>query len=143
MSDEMDLSRPTEMTALTPAEEIAYLRAENDRLQALVDGRFKDAAEARLVRAGPDADGKFTIDIQSTLVPMIAEHMAVAFKAMGGENYVQFELGHDELGPLVLTLQRKWGELPATIATRERARADKAEAELARLRGSVDEGTDF
>lgn len=123
------------MTDLTAEEELDYLRSENARLQALVDGRFKDAAEARLVRAGPDADGKFTIDIQSTMIPMIAEHMAVAFKAMGGENYVQFELGHEELGPLVLTLQRKWGELPATIASREKARAEKAEAELARLRG--------
>lgn len=133
---------PEDHTVLDPVEEMAYLLMENERLRHLVAGRFKEAAEARLVRAGPDGKGRFSIDIQSTIIPMISEHLAAAFRAQGGENYVEWEIGHPELGPMVLTLQRKWGERPAAVAARERDRADRAEAELAVLRQQVAAGGD-
>ena len=99
-------------------DELAAAMAEIERLQALVEGRFKDAAKGYLRSAGPDGRGGFRFDIQSSIVPLIAEHLAASFKAIGGTNYVQMELTHDELGPLVMTIQRKHGELPAAKSSR-------------------------
>ncbi|MDU7525138.1 MAG: hypothetical protein E7K72_27860, partial [Roseomonas mucosa] len=61
-------------------------------------------------------------------VPMIAELLGHLLQAQGAENYVAFELDHEELGPLVLLLQRRWGKEPHTIAAELRARLDAAKA---------------
>ena len=98
--------------------EIEALRSENERLQAMVDGDFKKATEIRLREAGPGPDGSFHFDLQATIVPLIVEELAQTFKRMGGENYVSIEVNHDELGPLMLTLQRRLGETPAQKAAR-------------------------
>lgn len=103
--------------------------AEIALLKSLVDGRFKDAAKCYLASAGPRGDGAFGFEIKAGIIPIIVEYLAASFKEMGGENYVQMEFGHDELGPLMVTLQRKEGELPGAIANREKDRADKAETE--------------
>lgn len=116
--------------ALYTADLLEATAAEMERLRALVEFRFKDAAKAYLQSAGPDGKGAFQFDIRAGIVPLIAEHLAASFKAMGGENYVQMEVSHDELGPLMLTIQRKYGELPAAIAAKERERADRAEGAL-------------
>lgn len=116
---------------------LADAKLEIAHLRALSEGRWKDAATAYLQSAGPDGEGGFKFDIQCSIVPLIAEHLAASFKAMGGENYVQMEMGHDELGPLVLTIQRKHGDLPAVVAARERERANRAEAALIALRGHI------
>lgn len=106
---------------------------EIERLQALFEGRWKDAAEAYLKSAGPGRDGTFEFNIKVGIVPLIAAHLAATFKAMGGKNYIQIEVNHDELGPLVLTMQRRLGKLPAVVAAEEKARADAAEAKLEAL----------
>lgn len=55
------------------------------------------------------------------IVPIMAEHLAAAFKDAGGVNYVSFEIDTAELGPLLLTMQRRWGETPERQAARYRA----------------------
>lgn len=101
--------------------------------KAVAEERWKDAAQLYLRSAGPNGKGAFEFNMHATIMPLIAEHLAETFRGLGGENYVQIEVNHDELGPLVLTMQRRLGELPATIAARERARADAAEAKLAAI----------
>jgi hypothetical protein len=39
----------------------------------------------------------------------IAAHLAAQFKAIGTTNYVQIEVNHEELGLLMLTIQRQRG----------------------------------
>lgn len=73
--------------------EIAYLRA-------IVNGKFADAAQIRLHHAGLEEDKTFVF---------IAAHLAAQFKAIGASNYVQIEVNHEELGPLMLTIQRQRG----------------------------------
>jgi hypothetical protein len=86
--------------------------------KAIAQDRLKDAAEAYLQSAGPDDKGNFVFDIRASIVPLLAEHLASAFKKQGGRNYIQIEVTHDELGPLQLTLQRRWGEMPSSRAAR-------------------------
>lgn len=73
--------------------EIAYLRA-------IVNGKFADAAQIRLHHAWLEEDKTFVF---------IAAHLAAQFKAIGASNYVQIEVNHEELGPLMLTIQRQRG----------------------------------
>lgn len=112
---------------------------EIERLRALVDGRWKDAAEAHLKSAGPSRDGTFEFNIKAGIVPLIAEHLAATFKAAGAENFIEIEVNHDELGPLMLTMRRRFGKMPSTVAAEERARADAAEAIIARMRAMPDD----
>jgi hypothetical protein len=73
--------------------EIAYLRA-------IANGKFADAAQMRLHHAGLQDDKTFVF---------IAAHLAAQFKAIGATNYAQIEVNHEELGPLMLTIQRQRG----------------------------------
>ncbi len=100
------------------ASELAHARDEIARLQAFIDRDWKKTTELWLKGAGPAADGSFGFDIQGTIIPLIVEHLAQTFKSMGGENYVNMEFRHEELGPLLLSLQRLHGELPGAKAAR-------------------------
>lgn len=106
---------------------------EIERLRALFDGRWKDAVQLRLKSAGP-VDGMFQFELQAGILPLIAEHLASEFKRAGGENYVSFEINHDELGPLTLTMQRRFGKMPAQVAREANERADALQIELDALR---------
>jgi hypothetical protein len=108
---------------------VGSLLAENARLQALVDGRFKDEAQMILNHAEARG-GRFEIAVQAPIVMAMVEHLATTFKEMGGENYVCIEMNHDELGPMILSIQRRFGEMPA-------AKAARLEAENARLREAL------
>ena len=103
---------------------------EVERLRAIVDERWKDvaAADIRLLRAGPAPDGGFGMEFKSPLFMLIAEHLALQFKAAGGENYVTFEIDHDELGPMALTMQRRWCMTPAQVADGLRKEIDAINA---------------
>ena len=79
--------------------EIAYLRA-------IANGKFADAAQMRLHRAGLEEDKTFIF---------IAAHLAARFKAIGATSYVQIEVNHEELGPLTLTIQRQRGSVAASL----------------------------
>lgn len=102
---------------------------ENERLRLLLDGKFK---EALLLRAGPSGDG-FQFDFQATVVPLMAEHLAQTLKGLGGENYVTMEFNHEEVGPLLLTIQRRFGEYPAQKAGRLAADNASLRARIAEL----------
>lgn len=106
------------------------LLAENARLQALVDGRFKDEAQMVLKHLEL-CDGSFDLAAQAPIVMVMVEHLAEAFKAMGGDNYVCLEMNHDELGPMILSIQRRFGEMPASKAAR-------LEADNTRLREALE-----
>lgn len=117
------------------SEVIADRDREIERLQAIVDGRFKDAANLRLLSAGPTPDG-FQFDIRGEVISLIAEHLASTFRQMGGENYVAMEFSHDELGPLVLTMQRQLGKMPHTVAAEAKAESKARDEEIANLRAA-------
>src|SRR5262245_26017968 len=83
-------------------EELAALledkNAEIAHLRAVANGKFADAARMRLHHAGLEEDQTFVF---------IAAYLAAQFKALGATNYAQIDVNHEELGPLVLTIQRK------------------------------------
>lgn len=107
--------------------EIDELRKENERLQAVLDGDFKKSAELSLKRAEyPTADGSLRLDLQATIIPLIAEHLAQIFKMEGGENYLGIEFNHPELGPMMLNIQRRLGETPAAQNVRLKAELEQA-----------------
>ncbi len=78
--------------------EIAYLRA-------IANGKSADAARMRLHHPGLEEDKTFVF---------IAAHLAAQFEAVGATSYVQIEVNHEELGPLMLTLQRQRGRRRST-----------------------------
>jgi hypothetical protein len=112
-------------------EELAIAETEVQRLQAFIDQDWKKTTELRLKSAGPAEDGSFGFNIQGTLIPLIAEHLAQTFKAMEGENYVCIEFNHEELGPMMINLQRRLGEMPATKAARLAKEVERLRAALA------------
>lgn len=128
---DMALSLIADRTKL--AANLARVEGERDHAQAIADGRWQDAAKIFVKSMNFSPETGFKFDLQATIVPLIAAHLAETFKAMGGENYVDIEINHEELGPLMLRMQRRWGEQPSTVAMREKARADAAEAKSARL----------
>lgn len=76
--------------------------------------------EARLTSLNMDENG-LTFTMKHPIVPVMAEHLAEAFKASGGNNYVAFEIDSEELGPLELIMQRRWKNTPVKEVTRLRA----------------------
>jgi len=110
-----------------------------DRLHAIIDERWKDAADPRLLSAGPDEDspdgrGGFVFRFKSPIIPLIVESMAASLKHLGAENYASLEMTHDEMGPLLLTVQRRRGKTPGAIAAEWKERAETAEAEIRALK---------
>lgn len=99
-------------------------------LQAAADGRMKEAAQLYIKSMRTNYKGEFQLELRASIVPLIAEYLAQTFKAMGGENYVDIEINHDELGPLILRMQRRFGEQPSTVAAKERERAERLEKAL-------------
>jgi len=63
------------------------------------------------VRKSKDKDG-YEAWLKSEFVYVMAALLVDLFKAMDGENYVEMSIDHTELGPLVMTLQRKDGKTP-------------------------------
>lgn len=111
-----------------------------ERLQAIIDERWKDAADPYLLSAGPDntsspdGSGGFVFKFRSPIIPLIVESFAASLKEIGAENYCQMEVTHPEIGPLTFTVQRREGKTPAQIAAEWRERAERAEASLRILR---------
>lgn len=96
-------------------------RTEMERLRALAEGRFRDA-EALRTKSFSMAEGEGTeVSFQGEVVQVVAAGLAAAFKDAGGANYLALELEHEELGPLVLTMQRRWGKEPYKVAGELRA----------------------
>lgn len=73
--------------------------------------------EPELVELHMDRSG-VDITLRHPIIPLIADHLAAAFKDAGGENYVTFEISHPELGPLSLIMQRRWRDTPERKATK-------------------------
>lgn len=80
------------------------------RLQALIEGRFKDA---RLLGMAPDGKGAFVLDIQTGLSGVMAENMLAILQGEGAPNFVQVEASHPQHGPLTFTVERRLGRAPA------------------------------
>jgi DNA-directed RNA polymerase subunit L len=54
------------------------------------------------------------------IIVTMANHLADAFKAAGGINFVSFEITHVDLGPMTLTMRRRAGQTPEMLADRYR-----------------------
>lgn len=68
----------------------------------------------------------------------MAETLSVALEGQGAANYVSWSVRHPTRGHFELIAQRAEGLRPAEVASKERARADAAEAEVARLRAELE-----
>lgn len=132
---------PEEISAVTQSEDNpdqVDLAAEVARLQALLEGRFKDVRLVEMV-AGE-------LVLKGTLFEYIAEFMAqmltIGKDAGQAANYTETILNHPELGRLTLTLQRQSGATPhalrrAAEMERDAAREDAAEAQRTLLATAV------
>jgi hypothetical protein len=60
-------------------------------------------------------DNQIVGKLKSNIIPIIAEAIVAQFKACGGENYVEWTLTHQELGELILRLERKGGKTTAEV----------------------------
>lgn len=78
------------------------------------------AGEAQLTELHLDERG-LEFRMKHPIVPLMAEHLAEAFKDAGGVNYVAFDVNCEDIGPLVLTMQRRLGETPEMQVRRLRA----------------------
>jgi hypothetical protein len=116
--------------------EIARLRAEvetiksrAEKAEAILDERWGDLTNLRLQELRMSAENGLHMELKAGIIPMIGSFMAAEFQAHGAVNFVALELDHVDLGPLVLTVQRRHGEQPGKVAFEARMRAERAEAE--------------
>lgn len=117
--------------------ENARIRARNDELSTMMEGRFSDL---RLVRF---ENGEVTFE--GPMIPMIAEGMAQMLKPTPdapAANYTETRMVHNTLGELVMTIQRVSGQTPHVLRKAADRRAQVAEARLAAVREKVSEGAD-
>jgi hypothetical protein len=77
------------------------------------------------------------MQLQAGIIPVIGAFLVAEFKARGATNYLAIECNTEELGPMVLTIQRKWGKQPAQVAASEHVARERAEAERDRLREAL------
>jgi len=110
--------------------------AERDRAkaQAVLDGKWEELTQIQLQELHAVAGKGGEALIQAGMIPVVAAFLVADFKAQGATNYAAFEINHTELGPLLLTMQRRWGKQPHQVAAEERARAERAEAALREAR---------
>ena len=73
------------------------------------------------------------MDLQSSIIPLIVEMLVATFKSAGAVNYWSIELNHDELGPLELLIQRRWGDTPAKKAARAEEKIEDLKDALHRI----------
>lgn len=75
-------------------------------------------------------DGVIEMDLTPPQEMMVALAMGLAesMQAMGADNWVTFTINHPELGPLDMTLQRRYGETPSDQLTKAKARIADLEA---------------
>lgn len=59
--------------------------------------------------------GKYELSIRGDFVKLVAFILTESFKAAGGKNYVALDIESEELGPMVMTMQRRQGKTPAQV----------------------------
>lgn len=116
----------------------------NERIAEL-EARIEDFAQLRLLKAGPEPDGSFVVQMESQVWPLIVDSLAAWFVERGGKNYVEFKAEYTPkkatliskapppVGPFVVTMQRLLGKTPDEMRTEAVKRAEFAESEVARL----------
>ena len=72
------------------------------------------------------------LQVRHWAVRLLSCSLGESFLELGGVNCVEMEVGHPELGPLLVTIQRKRGKSPLALK-------GEAEAEVERLRAEVAE----
>lgn len=117
----------------------AALRAEAaveiERLRALLAEDFVEAA--RLERLGIVRGSPLEAVFTAPVMRVVAAHLAEALRLAEAPNWLELQVAHEELGPLVLTVQRAWGETPGRTAARLAERIRTLEASAAALRSGV------
>lgn len=109
--------------------DIACLNAEIERLRLIADDKINEAC--KLSRLDIHAEGgSCDIEVKTPVVYIIAESLAHEFKQAGGVNYVEFKILTEDLGPLVLTMQRVDGKTPGEIADELRTENTKTKDDL-------------
>lgn len=93
--------------------------AEIDRLQALLSGDFVEAA--RLERLSYGRGSPLETVFTAPVMRVVAAHLAEALRVAEATNWLELQVVHEELGPLVFTVQRAWGETPGQAAARHAA----------------------
>lgn len=119
------------------AAENAYLRARNEELAAMLEGRFEDL---RLVSF---LNGEFTFE--SPIIPLMVEAMAQMIRPdpdTEAANYTETRVSHATLGELVMTLQRVSGATPHEKRRDAEEQVEKAKARLILAVAGLREGAD-
>jgi hypothetical protein len=106
-----------------PLSRLAVVLDERDTLRAM--------SAVRLHSMTADERNGWVMNLSHDVVPIIGDALAKSFEDHGGQNYVEFHC-QSKLGPLVLTLQRRFGKTPSQLK-------EAAEHESAQLRAALSE----
>ncbi|MEP3668954.1 hypothetical protein [Roseibium sp.] len=114
---------PTESQALK--DEVAELKAENERLTALLEARYKD------VRLVEFVNGQLVLE--GSIIAHMAEYMAQMLEGYDDgpvANYTETRLTHPRMGELILTMQRLTGKSPHELRREAEAERDLLQERL-------------
>ena len=90
---------------------VGKLQTENARLTALLEGRYKDVRLVSFLHGEMVLQGSLMEHMAAFLAEMLRGTDPDAVPA----NYTETSMHHPELGPLTLTLQRRFGKTPHTL----------------------------
>lgn len=115
-------------------ETLARVAKERDAAIARAEAAESDFAQCYLKQMKAENNGTISLDVSSKAVEIMAFHLANMIVGHGAQNYVTMECvsrapEHAEIGPMVLTLQKKWAKTPHECRKDAEAERDALRAE--------------
>ena len=133
MSDTNTFKQLFEQARTTPAyweqkymlakEEIAQLRAERDELKDLTSTDL-------IIKELHITPGRLDLSATHPLADALTASLVSVFKSAGAENYFEMEAFREDVGPIVITIQRRDGKTPGRISQELRAERDRYKTAL-------------
>lgn len=120
----------TEEAALHLMDEIFFLRAEKTDLQAKADKLEELTTTDLSIKELHITPGRLDLSATHPLAEAVTSSLVSVFKSVGAENYFEMEAYREDVGPIVITIQRREGKTPGRIAQELRE-------ELKRLKESI------
>lgn len=112
--------------------EVDVLRCECERLRLLLECKVEESIRLKRLEVTPEGT---RVELASEFTVLLGAIMADVLRAHDAQNLVEATLTHDELGPLTLTIQRKWGKSAMDLRNEAMAEVEQLKAQVAELEG--------
>lgn len=90
------------------------------------------------VQAGEWIEGsKDVFGLKNWGIAIVAKQMGEMFKERNLQHFIELHLENDEIGPLTLTLQRRLGKTPGTLAREFKEEVDRLQLRIDELEGAA------